>query len=58
MQEDGNLRTSLLHLLEISKLIAPLVQSDGGVLKEIITKGSGWESPEKGDKVSGEIDDL
>ena len=26
---------------------------DGGVVKEIIKAGSGWETPEKGDNVNG-----
>ena len=27
---------------------------DSGVIKRILAKGSGWEKPEKADKVSGE----
>jgi hypothetical protein len=37
--------------LTLSSTRAP--QEDGGVFKEILTPGSGWETPEKGDKVSG-----
>ena len=29
------------------------MQEDGGVRKEIIQPGSGWEQPESGDKVRG-----
>ncbi len=29
-------------------------QEDGGVEKTILTVGSGWEKPERGDNVNGE----
>jgi hypothetical protein len=29
--------------------------NDGGVIKEIIKAGSGFETPEKGDKVNGKF---
>lgn len=32
-----------------------LAGEDGGIIKEIITPGTGWEKPEKGDKVTGKL---
>jgi len=34
-------------------LLPNFSQSDGGVIKEIIRAGSGWEKPENGDDVTG-----
>ena len=34
------------------------VQEDGGVVKEIVKPGTGWEEPEKGDKVQGKQNSL
>lgn len=29
------------------------IKGDGGVIKEIIKEGTGWETPEKGSEVTG-----
>ena len=34
------------------------MQADGGVSKKILKAGSGWEKPEQGDQVFGELSCL
>lgn len=51
-----------LHLLavfvpnlgDISYTLLSL-QPDGGVVKKVLVAGEGWQKPEKGDKVTGEV---
>ncbi len=39
---------------ELTSAVSCCRQKDGGLVKKILTKGEGWESPESGDEVTGD----
>jgi hypothetical protein len=49
-----NLNNSNIEYLPFSSNLS-MQGGDGGVIKQIIKAGSGYESPEKGDKVNGTL---
>ena len=57
-QEEGLTVSALQPVVTCLLLLEHLpvaLQADGGVTKKILKAGNGWENPEQGDQVFGEL---